>query len=225
MRAIRPPPITCAPHTGPGTHADAVLCLRLHPAPPVTRKDFLSASIVSGLGCCALRLLAPTPLAAAEPVSNAAPSAPPSPLQREKDFTDNWLTDLLDTMDAELDEPARARLMEGCGRGCYRRHAFKPAVAAASGGTVEGLIHAYHSICEAWLEGDDLHVRFGQKVERCYCPVLRDRPGRPNDMHCHCTKATHQSIIEQALGRPVRMEIVESVRRGGATCHFVAHLA
>lgn len=195
----------------------------------MTRKDFLAASITSGLGCCALRLLAPASLQAAEPAGAEPPPPPPtSPecdqVRRDKDFTDNWLSDLLETMDAELDEAARVKLIEGCGRACYRRHAFKPAIAAASGGTLEGLIKAYHSMCEAWLEGTDLHVRFGEKVERCYCPVLHDRPGRPNDLHCHCTKATQQSIIEAALKRPVKMEIVESVRRGGQTCHFIAHL-
>lgn len=193
----------------------------------MTRKDFLAASITSGLGCCALRVLAPTSLHAAEPAGPTSPPAPPaepSPLQREKNFTDNWLSDLLDTMDTELDETSRVRLMEGCGRACYRRHAFKPAIAAASGGTLEGLVEAYHAMCEAWLEGSDLHVRFGEKVDRCYCPVLHDAPGRPNDLHCHCTKATQQAIIETALKRPVKMEIVESVRRGGKTCHFIAHL-
>lgn len=191
----------------------------------MTRKDFLGASLKSGVACCALRFL--TSAEAAETGSaEPPPAAPePSPLEREKTFTDNWLSDLLDTMDTELDASMQARLMEGCGRACYRRHAFKPAVAAAAGGTVEGLVKAYHAMCEAWLEGTDLHVRFGEHVSRCFCPVLRDRPGRPNDLHCHCTKATHQSIIETALARPVAMEIVETVRRGGTTCHFIAHLA
>mgnify|MGYP005858961879 CR=1 FL=1 len=198
----------------------------------MTRKDFLAASLKTGLGCCALRMLTAQTAGAAETVPTSTSGSPPPPapppeptaLEREKAFTDNWLTDLLDTMDAELDEPARVKLMEGCGRGCYRRHAFKPALAAAAGGTVEGLVTAYKRMCEAWLEGSDLHVRFGETVERCYCPVLRDRPGRPNDMHCHCTKATNQAIIETALGRSVTMEIVETVRRGGKTCHFIAHL-
>ena len=190
----------------------------------MTRKDFLNASIRSGLGCCALRLLAPNTALAADGESSAPSASELTPLEREKNFTDNWLSDLLDTMDAELDGPTRARLIEGCGRACYRRHAFKPAVAAAAGGTIEGLVRSYHSMCEAWVEGTDLHVRFGEQVGRCFCPVLRDRPGRADDLHCHCTKATHQSIIETALARPVTMEIVETVRRGGKTCHFIAHL-
>lgn len=208
-----------------GFRAEAVLYPRPPTHPAMTRKDFLAASLKTGLGCCAVRLLVAPAAHAAEPSETAPTPSEPSPLQQEKTFTDNWLTDLLDTMEAELDETSCVKVMEGCGRGCYRRHAFKPALAAAAGGTLEGLLAAYRRMCEAWVEGTDLHVRFGEKVERCYCPVLRDRPGRPNDLHCHCTKATNQMIIETALGRPVTMEIVETVRRGGNTCHFIAHLA
>ncbi len=44
------------------------------------------------------------------------------------------------------------------------------------------------------------------------------------DVHCECTRATHQAVFETALGRPFRVEIVESLRRGGKTCHFIVHL-
>jgi len=31
--------------------------------------------------------------------------------------------------------------------------------------------------------------------------------------------------FETALGKQVKVEVVESLRRGGKTCHFVAHVA
>lgn len=185
----------------------------------MNRKNFIHDSLKLGLGCCAVALALRNDAAGAD-----APAEPPSPLQREKDFTDNWLTDLLAMINAELDEPTRVKLIEGCGRGCYRRHQFKQDIAAAAHGTVDGLVEAYHSICEAWREGDDLHLRYGETSAVCYCPVLRGRALPHGDLHCHCTKATHQAIVETALGRPVRMEIVETLRRGGRTCHFVAHV-
>jgi hypothetical protein len=36
---------------------------------------------------------------------------------------------------------------------------------------------------------------------------------------------THQSIFEAALGRPIRVEVLSTLRRGGRSCHFRAHLA
>jgi predicted hydrocarbon binding protein len=62
-------------------------------------------------------------------------------------------------------------------------------------------------------------------VRKCFCPVSQYHPRRPHDMHCECSRATHQAIFETALGRPVKVEILESVRRGDKTCHFRAHLS
>jgi len=40
-----------------------------------------------------------------------------------------------------------------------------------------------------------------------------------------CTRATHQAIFETALQRPFKVDIVESLRRGGMTCHFAVRLS
>jgi hypothetical protein len=66
---------------------------------------------------------------------------------------------------------------------------------------------------------------YGGTCSRCHCPVVKDRPPRADALHRECTHSTHQSIFETALGRPIRVEVLESLRRGGRTCHFVAHLA
>jgi hypothetical protein len=35
----------------------------------------------------------------------------------------------------------------------------------------------------------------------------------------------HQAIFETAPSRPVKLDVVETLRRGGRACHFPAHLA
>ncbi len=182
------------------------------------RKEFLLTSLKASIGCGALA-------ASAECRCNASPQQPvgvPSPTDLE--FMANWLADLLDTIETETDEATRTKLMEGCGRGCFRRHQLKKDIAEKGKGDVDKLIEAYRANFNVWREGGDLHIRYGTTSPICYCPVVRNRPARPNDMHCNCTRATHQSIIEQALQRPVKVEIVETLRRGGKCCHFVAHL-
>ena len=145
-------------------------------------------------------------------------------VEGERDFIDNWVTDLLDTMDQQLDEKTRIRLMEGCGRGCYLRHQFKQDIAAKGCGSLEKLIKAYDENFEIWREGDTVHIRYGKVSKKCYCPVVRNRHPGGKDLHCECTRGTHQTIFETALGRPVPVEVLESVRRGGVTCHFLAHV-
>ena len=179
------------------------------------RKEFLR------MGCCALAVLAaPKGLAAAED---------PKPCDDSQlKFIQNWVTDLMETIDNEVDEETKIKLISGCGRGCYRRHQFKQDIAAKGKGDVDKLIEAYKANFECWREGDKLvHVRFGEiNKYGCYCPAARYRPGKPKtDIHCYCTRATHQSIWEAALGKPVKIDILQSVRRGDPTCHFLVHLA
>ncbi len=205
-------------------------------SPSISRSEFLERSWQLGIGCCGMLVAsgagAPAVRAATEPPA-APPAAAPAPapeppelakLRSDARFVEGWLADLLDGMSAQLDEKTRIALVEACGRGCYRRHPFKQEMAAEAHGTVEGLLEAYGKRFEVWREGDLVHVRYGKVSKGCYCPVLRDAPHRPDAIHCHCTKATHRTIFEEALGRPVVVDIVETVRRGGKTCHFVAHV-
>ncbi len=145
-------------------------------------------------------------------------------LQQQKTFIENWLTDLLDTIDAELDRETKVKLLAGCGRGCFRRHDFKQEIARQGQGSLEKLIEAYKHNFEIWQEGERVHIRYGEVSKQCYCPAAQGRPGRPDDIHCECTRATHQAIFEAALGRTVRVEVLESLRRGGKTCHFLVVL-
>ncbi len=143
---------------------------------------------------------------------------------REKEFVEHWLADLLGAMDEALDRETRVKLIEACGRACYARYALKQDIARDGQAGVEELIAAYRRNFEAWRDGDDLHIRYGAVSRACYCPAARARPPVPDDLHCECTRTTHQTICETALGRPLRAEIVESLRRGGQTCHIGVHL-
>lgn len=181
------------------------------------RNEFLATSLKGSLGCCGLVLL--------ESINqSAARAAEPTEADREKEFVKNWMSDLFDSIDAELDEETKVRVMAGCGRGCFRRFQFKQDIARLGKGSVESLVQAYKKNFEVWQEGALVHVRYGAENKQCYCPAAHYHPAKPHDAHCECTRATHQTVFETALGRPIKVEIVESLRRGGKTCHFVAHV-
>ncbi len=145
-------------------------------------------------------------------------------LRQEKEFIQNWLTDLMNTIDKELDDETKKKLMAGCGKGCYDRHKFKQDISAQGKGSVDNLIEAYKKNFEIWKAEDGVHIRYGKVSKRCYCPVANRRPVRDNDIFCECTRATHQTVFETALARPVKAEVLESLRRGGKTCHFLLHV-
>lgn len=145
-------------------------------------------------------------------------------LKAEKEFIGNWLTDLLNSMETVLDRDTQVKIIEGCGRGCFNRHQFKKDIAIKGAGDLDKLIEAYKQNFEIWKEGNYVHIRYGETSAQCYCPAANYREAKPNDIHCECTRTTHQTIFETALNQPFKVDIVESLRRGGKTCHFLVHL-
>jgi hypothetical protein len=156
--------------------------------------------------------------AAATPIDEALKRA-----QYENEFVNHWMTDLFEAIDTEVDAPTKMKLLEACGRGCYRRHKFKQDIAEAGKGDVDKLIEAYRRNFAIRREGDLVHIVYGGGI--CYCPAARNRPAQPHDLHCECTRATHEAIWSAAMGRPYKAELLETVRRGGKTCHIVVHLS
>jgi hypothetical protein len=185
------------------------------------RSEFLRTSSSFACAACAA-LFVDSPVEAAElpatttPVDEALKQA-----QGENTFTQHWLTDLFAAVDTELEPATKLKLMQACGRGCFHRHKFKQDIAEAGRGDVEKLLAAYRQNFGIEREGDLVHIRYG---DHCFCPAAHNRPARPNDLHCECTRFTHETIFETALGRHIPVELVETIRRGGKTCHLVAHL-
>lgn len=179
------------------------------------RRDCLKRFAEMGFCAGALPLLA----------SAAAPETTPpegvEQLRGRLEFVQNWLSDLLAAMGRTLDRQTVAKLMAQCGRDCFERHAFKRGIAARGKGSLDKLIAAYKENFEIWRDGDAVHIRYGETSPGCYCPAANYRPAVADDPHCDCTRATHQAVFEAALGRPFAVEALETVRRGGRTCHFL----
>jgi hypothetical protein len=185
------------------------------------RRDYLRKAL--SMGICSGSLFM-TDFGKLQAAVVANPDDELTRLKMEKEFVQNWLSDLLDTMEKELDVETRAKLIGGCGQGCFNRHQFKKDIAIKGAGSLDKLMEAYKQNFEIWKDGETVHIRFGEVSPGCYCPAARYREPKPNDMHCECTRATHQAIFETALGRPFKIDILESVRRGNKICHFLVHL-
>jgi hypothetical protein len=146
-------------------------------------------------------------------------------VQQQKQFVENWLSDLLDSIDQNLDRETQEKIVGYCGKACFDRYQFKKDIAIAGTGDLDKLIESYKKNFEIWKDGDKVHIRYGEVSKQCYCPAANYRASKPNDIHCECTRNTHKTIFETALGRPFRVEVAESLRRGGKTCHFIVHLS
>jgi len=146
-------------------------------------------------------------------------------LQEQKQFVENWLADLLDSIDKNLDRDTQEKIVGNCGIACFKRFQFKKDIAINGSGNLDKLIESYSKNYEIWKDGNTVHIRYGEVSKDCYCPAANYRIPKSNDIHCECTRNTHKAIFETALGRAFRVDIAESLRRGGKTCHFVIHLS
>jgi hypothetical protein len=145
-------------------------------------------------------------------------------LQTQKQFVENWLSDLLDSMDKNLDCETQEKIVGNCGVDCFKRFQFKKDIAINGACDLDKLIDVYKKNFEIWKDGEEVHIRHCEVSKECYCPAANYRTTKPNDIHCECTRNSHKAIFETALGKSCKVDIVETVRRGGKTCHFIVHL-
>ena len=185
------------------------------------RKTFTQKLALMGMCPFVIQNLAGSEITKDEPLQDDKLQA----VQSQKQFVENWLADLLESMDKNLDRETQEKLVAHCGVQCFNRHQFKKDIAINSEGNLDKLIENYSKNFEIWKDGETVHIRYGEVSNYCYCPAANYRTPKPNDIHCECTRNTHKTIFETALGRPFRVDIAESLRRGGKTCHFIVHLS
>lgn len=185
------------------------------------RKEFLEKAGKAGICTSALLLLGQQSLS----FGTQNPSDDdPERIKLERNFILNWMIDLRESIEKNVDQATKEKLFADCGIGCFKRHKFKTDMAKAGEGSIENLFKEYDKNYEVWIDGDKFHIRYGKENKNCYCHVGRNTPNKLNDVHCECTKNTHKAIFEAAMKRPFNVEIVESVKRGGKTCHFIVDL-
>jgi hypothetical protein len=146
---------------------------------------------------------------------------------------ESWIKFLMDNMDALLDEPAKIKLMNACGRSCYL-NAFgvagerKPSPEAAER-YLQALKRAGFKVergpettmIDYGWAGKQNPQGLSLKEGYCMCPLVEnDIPGL-SPSYCNCSAGYVAEAMERATGRKVQsVEILESVKRGGKDCRF-----
>jgi hypothetical protein len=146
---------------------------------------------------------------------------------------ESWVKFLMDNMDALLDEPAKIKLMNACGRSCYL-NAFgvagerKPSPEAAER-YLQALKRAGFKVergpettmIDYGWAGKQNPQGLSLKEGYCMCPLVEnDIPGL-SPSYCNCSAGYVAEAMERATGRKVlSVEILESVKRGGKDCRF-----
>jgi len=192
----------------------------------MNRKEFLvqltgysaaTAGIVAFAPCCA---------AAAE-LSTAG-----TPMDKRMAFAQTYIKRFMDNIDHECDEATRLRLMHANGRSCFVGSGQKP---------FPGGLDAFIEAAKKWMspnppflrrEDDIVYFDYvqnpaGLKVKDgwCLCPLVEKGPDGLSGTFCECSVGYVAQMFTDLTGKPVRVELLESLKRGGKGCRFKIHLA
>lgn len=196
------------------------------------RKEFLAA--LGKGGACVCAAAAGMRAAIAGPARAQAPKPGDKTAERaakRMEFVDGWVRRFFAALDKTVDEASRRKLMVANGRSCFAAYAGPPKKTPGPDAlekfkawiAEQGRARGYS------IEGDVISFEFVGSAETgqaspenvCLCPTAEaQKAGELSPTYCHCSVGYVQEMHERLLGRPVEVELVDSVLRGGKRCKF-----
>ncbi len=184
----------------------------------MNRKDFFKRAAQACLACGGTVLLSG---------QETKPQADQSEKERkarefEKRFKEAYILTLMENMEKQLDEKSRVKLMEECGRACGRRSGIAK-FAEKYKGDVKKFVEAMSEKLgkeNIFIENETVHWGY----PRCLCELVAEGPARLPDVYCNCSVGWVLELFEAVAGKPVKVELLQSVKRGASTCQFLVRL-
>jgi predicted ArsR family transcriptional regulator len=185
------------------------------------RNEFFKTCGAGICGCGVLGLLAPLAARAEDTVAPAA-AAPEDVelLKQQLEGARERFAMLLTIMGEQLDDATRNKILQSLGSQCSQPYA---AFFNKYRGDLQGFLD---KIKTAWVERTEYDEKSGilrviGKPAPCACPLAKT--GRTPVEFCDCSRGWNQAAFSTVLGRPVSIQIEESVLRGGTRCSFRIH--
>jgi hypothetical protein len=149
-----------------------------------------------------------------------------------------WMKDAIDLLDACTTPEKCSQIMGACGSTCYAVH--------------RKMVSGYKTRRMKYkTEADFLQAELKQTVknnrlelkdkntliqyytprgmksnERCFCSLVKNLPQGTamSPTYCQCSRSFIQNQWEEALGRPLKVEVKETSLTGADECKFIIHL-
>jgi hypothetical protein len=198
----------------------------------IKRKDFLAALGKGGAGLCMCAAAAGMRAAFAGQTAPAKPGEKSvERAAKRMEFADGWLRRFFEAMDRTLDDPTRKKLMMANGKSCFAAYAGPPRKQPGpdalekftawvaqqgkdKGYSIEGKVISFEFVGSA-------ETGQASPENLCLCPMAEaQKPGQISPTYCLCSVGYVKEMHERMLGRPVEVELVDSVLIGGKRCRF-----
>jgi hypothetical protein len=209
------------------------------------RKQFLRHALQTGFVCCgaitSLKSLGTLTTTKDDPLSadlgRRMRAGAESPAWRRAEKSLSWIKNMVSHLDDQLDEETKIKLLNACGRSCF---IFAMGVAderKVPSEYAEGFLKALErGGCKIERNQKTTTIFYSYGSEQnpqglsmkegyCLCPIVEDDVPGLSPSFCNCSAGYVKEIIERNSGRQViRVEVLESIKRGGKECRFKVEL-
>lgn len=184
----------------------------------MNRKEFLRRACKVGIACGGSMFLQGREL----PARQSQPAQNPNRADLESKFKEQWVVTLMENMEKNLDQSVRLNLMGQCGRACARRGGLFATAQSCRGDVAKFVQLAGGRISKdlCYIEGDVIHWGY----PRCFCELVAAGPARLPESYCYCSIGWVEEMFETVSGKPVRVELLQSVKRGARDCRFLVRI-
>ncbi len=128
---------------------------------------------------------------------------------------------VMEKMEALVEETQRAPILEYCGRQCLGKSVVQKA---------RGLKQASHSLDEFLAKMNEHHLGGGMlenegnfihaTYPKCYCGNVSQARLKISGEYCNCSRGWFLELFEKSLGVPVRVEFLHTILQGAEDCQF-----
>lgn len=134
-----------------------------------------------------------------------------------------WIDDLLGAV-KEDSSPNAIKLIESCGKGCLTRRGASEFItglreAASNCQSRADFVEFLNGQMPMTFtqEADGIVIHMGK--DKCGCKMASEISNNA-DVLCNCTRGHEKAMWSTFFGRPVEVEIVETILRSGNDCVF-----
>lgn len=195
------------------------------------RSQFCKKMIAPGLACgCALTINPGSVFGM--PVQDIQKGQNETSCADKMKFTQDWVRRFFDIMDQNFDLPARTKLMQANGAACARgAYGDFTTTAPASVKEIDSTISTFQQkigMENIYREENTIYFNYvgnpkGLRISDgyCLCPMIENGPVTLSPTYCQCSVGYVQYMFQKFITyKPVKAELLESLRTGGKTCRF-----
>jgi hypothetical protein len=195
------------------------------------RREFTKSVCTLGACSCAGALMIGINKASGQ---QSTSSKPGDPLEKRAikrmEFADLWVKRFINVLDNTLDEETRKKVMMTNGKNCYQEWIkstgqqtevvpYEKWVARVRENVKDGSVQIDGNIIYFQYMGS---AETGQAAPEnvCLCPMVESKPAGLSKTYCLCSVGYVKAMFEQTFGKPVDVQLVDSVLYGGKRCKF-----